>query len=61
MAWQFPSASAEDAVWCPSWKDALETRMAPHSNIRAWEIPWAEEPGGPLSMGSQKSLTRLSD
>ena len=28
-------------------------------SILAWEIPWVEEPGGPLSMGSQKR--RLSD
>ena len=34
--------------------------MATHSNIRAWEIPWTEEPGGLQSMGSQKSQTRLS-
>ena len=27
--------------------------MATHSSIRAWEIPWTEEPGGLLSMGSQ--------
>ena len=27
--------------------------MATHSSILAWEIPWTEEPGGLLSMGSQ--------
>ena len=27
-------------------EDALEKRMASHSNIRAWRIPWKEEPGG---------------
>ena len=26
--------------------------MAPHSSILAWKIPWTEEPGGLLSMGS---------
>ena len=26
--------------------------MATHSSILAWEIPWAEEPGGLQSMGS---------
>ena len=26
--------------------------MAPHSSTLAWEIPWAEEPGGLQSMGS---------
>ena len=25
-----------------------------HSNILAWKIPWAEEPGGLQSMGSQR-------
>ena len=27
-------------------EDALEEEMATHSSILAWEIPWAEEPGG---------------
>ena len=35
--------------------------MATHSNILAWEIPWAEEPGGLQSMGLQKIQTILSD
>ena len=34
--------------------------MAPHSSTLAWKIPWAEEPGGPQSMGSL-SWTQLSD
>ena len=28
--------------------------MAAHSHILAWEIPWAEEPSGPQSMGLQR-------
>ena len=32
----------------------LEKGMATHSSILAWEIPWAEEPGGLQSMGSQR-------
>ena len=28
--------------------------MAAHSSILAWEIPWAEEPGMPQSMRSQR-------
>ena len=28
----------------------LEKEMATHSSILAWEIPWAEEPGGLQSM-----------
>ena len=35
------------------WKDSLEKRMATYSSILAWRIPWAEEPGGLQSMGSQ--------
>ena len=27
-------------------EDPLEKRMATHSSILAWEIPWTEEPGG---------------
>ena len=30
----------------------LEEEMATHSSILAWKIPWTEEPGGLLSMGS---------
>ena len=35
-------------------KDPLEEEMATHSNILAWENPWAEEPGALQSMGSQR-------
>ena len=28
------------------WEDPLEKEMTTHSSIVAWEIPWAEEPGG---------------
>jgi len=28
-----------------------------HFSILAWKIPWTKEPGGPHSMGSQKSQT----
>ena len=31
--------------------------MATHSSILAWEIPWAEEPGGLQSTGLQESDT----
>ena len=40
-------------------KDPLEKEMATHSSILAWKIPWTEEAGGLLSMGSQKSWTQL--
>ena len=35
-------------------KDPLEKRMATHSSILAWKIPWTEEPGGLQSIRSQK-------
>ena len=31
-----------------------EKAMAPHSSTLAWKIPWTEEPGGLLSMGSHR-------
>ena len=34
-------------------EDPLKKKMAAHSNILAWRIPWKEEPGGLQSMGSQ--------
>ena len=34
----------------------LEVRMATHSSILAWRIPWTEEPGGLQSMGSQRDM-----
>ena len=36
----------------------LEEGMTTHSSILTWRIPWAEEPGGPQSIGSQ-SQTQL--
>ena len=35
-------------------EDPLEEQTATHSRILAWEIPWTEEPGRVLSMGSQR-------
>ena len=34
--------------------DSLEKQKVTHSSILAWKIPWAEEPGGLQSMGSQR-------
>ena len=36
------------------WEDPLEEEMATLSSIHAWRIPWAEDPGGLQSMGSQR-------
>ena len=35
-------------------EDLLEKKMATHSSILAWRVPWTEEPGGLLSMGSNR-------
>ena len=32
----------------------LEKKMATHSSILAWRIPWTEEPSRLVSMGSQR-------
>ena len=34
-------------------EDPLEERLATHSSILDWRIPWTEEPGGLHSMESQ--------
>ena len=39
------------------WADLLEKKMATHSSVLAWEVPWTEEPGRLPSMGSQKGRT----
>ena len=38
-------------------EDQLEKKMATHSSILAWEIPWTEKPGRLQSMGVTKSWT----
>ena len=47
-------AEQETLVQSLGWEDPLEKEMATHSNILAWKISWAEEPGGLQSMGSQR-------
>ena len=46
-------AIQETWVQSPGWDDPLEKRMATHSSILAWRIPWTEEPGGLQSVGLQ--------
>ena len=36
----------ETQVWSLGLEDPLEKRMATHSSILTWRIPWTEEPGG---------------
>ena len=35
-------------------EDPLEKKMATHSSILAWEIPWTEKPGGYSSWGHKE-------
>ena len=59
------SAIKETQVQSLGREDPLEKEMATHSGIRAWKIPWMEEPGRLQSMGSQgvrhDSVTSLSE
>ena len=50
-------AIQEIQVQSLSQKDPLEKGMSTHWSILAWRIPWAEDPGGLQSMGSQESDT----
>ena len=49
-----PPANARDVVQPLGHEDPLKKEMATHSSILAWEIPQTEEPGGLLSLGSQR-------
>ena len=44
----------ETRVWSLGQEDPLEEKMATHSSILSWRIPWTEKPGGLQSMGSQR-------
>ena len=46
-------AMPETRVPSLGWEDPLEKGMATHSNILAWRVPWANEPGRLQSMGLQ--------
>ena len=43
-------------TWVPSLgrEDPLEKKMATHSRILAWKIPWTEDPGRLQSMEPQE-------
>ena len=48
-------AKQETGVRFLGLEDLLKKGMASYSSILAWSIPWTEEPGKPLSMGSQRA------
>ena len=52
-------AMQESGVRSLGQEDPLETGMATHSSILAWEIPWTEDPGRLQSMGSQRDGLNL--
>ena len=56
MAQSVKNPPAMQETWLRSLggKDPLEEGMATLSSIRAWRIPWTEEPGGLQSMGLQR-------
>ena len=47
-------AMQEIQVRSLDWEDPLEKGIATHSRTLAWRIPWTEEPGRLLSMGSRR-------
>ena len=47
-------AMRETQIQSLSQEDPLEKRMATHSSILPWRIPWTEEPGRLLSIGLQR-------
>ena len=49
-----PPAILDTWVRSLNWEDTLEEGMTTHCSILAWRISWTEEPGGLLSVGSQK-------
>ena len=50
-----PPAKQETWVQSLGQENPLEKKMATHSSIPPWEIPWIEEPGRLQSLGSQES------
>ena len=54
-----PAKQEMQELWVQflDWEDLWEEKMATHSSILAWRIPWVEEPGRLWYMGSLKSWT----
>ena len=50
-----PPAKQETWVQSLGQENPLEKKIATHSSIPAWEIPWTEEPSRLQSLGSQES------
>ena len=56
MVKDLPAMQEAQETWVRSlgWQDPLEEKMATHSNILAWKIPWIEEPGGLQSIALER-------
>ena len=56
MAQMVENLPAMQETWARSLgrEDPLEKKMAIHSSILAWRIPWTEDPGGLQSIGLQR-------
>ena len=63
QVWNLPTVQEthEMQVRSVGGEDLLERKMATHSSILAWRIPWTEEPDRLPSMGVTKSRIRLRD
>ena len=56
MAWLVKNPPAMWETWVRplGWEDPLEKKMAAHSSILSWKIPWMEEASRLESVGSQR-------
>ena len=56
MAQLVKNLSAMQETWVRplGQEELLEKKMATHSSIPAWRIPWTEEPGRVQYLGSQR-------
>ena len=52
--WRTCLPMQEMRVWSLGQKDPLKKKMATHSSILTWEIPWTEEPCGLQSVVSKR-------
>ena len=56
-----PPAMQETEVWSLGWEDPLEKRMATHSGILTWRIPWQRSLAGYSPWGRKESDTTATN
>ena len=54
------NAMWETGVQFLGWEDPLEKRMASHSSILAWRIPWTDKPDG-YSLWGLRELVKMTE